>query len=603
MPQKIGDTLMRNDPYSQYSTNSSQPQMAADPYSQYEHKEEIPQEPGKSYIQSSSPFLYKMAQQLSQHPYLNKAAKIAADYVAQPIVEGTEMLGLPVIAEHALAAPRKFAQLMTGQNPHASTERLNPYVAQGAKGFGQAISLLSGGALTRAGMQARGLSSSQKLQKALNDMVNSEQQLKQQQAEATHKFGTSSPERLSLKAEDMAQNAQNMTKAAQELSQGFGGPMQPSHLIEQGARGAAESAENAIKQFGGEGQNFPLRIQQEFMKELRGEKNPETGRRQHGFMQAVGNQYQTLGNRMKKDNITIEKTPQISEVASWIEKNMPDLPQSAKDKAAAEWVKQSTTQSKIGADKFLTGYRGLKHELFKARQRSTAYGENPKTADEWKEKANDIQTQLNKMSKAMDDQLGGHYLAELKRIDKQYSTQIAPLQENPLYRAMVSGKITGNPLQEITQDIPGNETLRMIVGKNPELQRLLFGQQYASSPKKLVGPNEVAEGLGALNPKVKGLIEGQRTAQANLEPRLAQAKQMAEFEKLSKEIPETQMKSQEAAKKSKEIEELMKDKTLSKEKYDALAKKKSRFDKIVGETARTAGLHSFLKWLYTSPLS
>jgi hypothetical protein len=80
----------------------------------------------------------------------------------------------------------------------------------------------------------------------------------------------------------------------------------------------------------------------------------------------------------------------------------------------------------------------------------------------------------------------------------------------------------------------------MILEKNPELQRLVFGEQFAAKPQKLLQPNEVVDDYLGLNPKIKELVTKQRETHAELEPKLKFAEEQKEFDKVIRSIPNLQ---------------------------------------------------------------
>ena len=593
MLKRTGDILVQNkqdmeDPYAQYAAKEEKPE--ADPYAQYAEKQPSQLEQ----IQKQHPLLYALSEKIAQHPRLSKALQ-ASQYATNPIIQGTQQLGLPIAAEHMLAGPRKVAELLTGYEPHASTEGVNPYVAQGAKGAGEALGLIGGGLTGKSLAALRPISNAEKLAQAMEEYQQHLQRLNEQKAMGSHQFGSAKPERLELMGQDRAAKLQEAMQRHNELGQLQPGPMQPSDMIGQNAQQAVEQTQQAIRDFGAEGTNYPAKLQEAFMTELRGPKNPETGYRENGYMQAIGNRYTTLSNKLRGDEVTINKTPDVKQVAEWMDKEYSGLPAELKDKAIDEWVKQSSKSEKVNAADFLLSYRGLKHKISEAKEKAYSPNQDPETSEMWKQKAKTMKQALIKMGNVMNEQLGGQYLGELKSIDKQYATEIAPLPQNPIYQAMLKGKMPSNTLQELSMDYPGNATLRKIFAQRPELQRLSFGQQFAAKPEKLLRPNELTEQLGAQNPRVHQLIEEQYRAQQRLEPQKQLAKQQVEYEKLNEDVPRLQKELEDLDKFSSEIKEAMNAKSVSKQKMDMLKAKDVKTKQRTANIKKALGIHYYLK--------
>ena len=549
-------------------------------------------------IRQQHPYLAKIAEQVAQHPMLRHGLEQTNKYLSNPIIQGSHQLGLPIAAEHTLTLPRLIASTLTGYDPHASTKGVNPYIAEGAKGIGQGLASLTGGkALSYILPMLKPEGTGKKIEQINQELAHKQQILEQLKAQAAHNFGSSKPERLELKGEDLATKLREAQQRQVEIGNQQPGPMQPSEMIKQNAMKAMEQSQEAIREFGGEGQNFPKRINEAFMSELRGNKNPETGRRENGYMQAIGNRYDTLSNKLQSKNVTLEKTPDTTKVAEWIEKEYADMPVSFKDKALTQWAKEATKSETINAANFLRSYRDLKHQVNKAYDKAYTHGMAPEVSHQWELKAQSMKEMLQKMGKTLNEQLGGQYLGELKNIDKQYSTHVAPLHENPIYQALKNGKPPSNLLQELTLDRPGNNTLRLIAERNPEIQRLLFGEQFAGKPEKLLQPSEVVKDLSQLNPKISKLISEQKFANERLEPQKELAAKQAEYEKINQELPRWEKELKDLRQIEEDLKDQLTSTKLTKEKKAELLAKQAKNKKLISNMKNLAGISSFIKFL------
>lgn len=437
------------------------------------------------------------------------------------------------------------------------------------------------------------------IEKKLNleeqNLADIENILKQKEAYASHNFGSKNPERLGLKLENTSDELQNAIQELNSFPEANQGPLQPSHLIEENAKKALEEAKTQISEFGGKGKNFQRRISDLLMDELRGEKNPETGKRHYGFMQAIGNRYEVLENKLKNNKITITKTPDLEKLAQQIEKQLPELPKEAKEQILTKWSNELTKSKEVNADSLLRSYRELKHQVNKANEKAYSPGVSPETHDLWIKKASNLKSSLNEMKSILDNNLGGQYLSELANIDKQYAQFVAPLYENPIYNAAKKGKMVSNPLQEISLNMPGNETLRMILNKNPQLQQLLFGEQFAAKPEKLLNPNENVDVLAQMNPKIAELREALIEKESQLQPKLEQASNVKQIEKLKSEIPTYQDKINKMNESIDEIKSLLDNKKITKQKRDELKAKLDKKQKNRDDMMRLFKIHTYLK--------
>jgi hypothetical protein len=548
-------------------------------------------------IQSQHPILYKIAEMVAKHPDLQKFVNKAGEDVNEHINKPIERSGLPIVAEHALTLPRTIAELMTGREHHAPTENINPDVAQAEKRIGQTLSAATGGPMVKNIPGMFGPSTAKKLQEALMESGENEQTLREQQAKASHEFGSNKPERLDLMTQDKTKALQEAMQRMQEQFGGRTGPHQPSEMISENANQALANARQGVQQYGGQGQNFPKRISDEFMTQLRGEENPETGLRQNGFEQAIGNRYTVLSHKMRTDPnpVEITETPNLSELAIKVKKQLPELADEYQQQITKKWADELTTNKKVNGADFLESYRGFRQELRKLNDKywGASIAEQRALRPEQKQ----LKDTIRIMRDTMDKQLGGHYLAELQNIDKQYATYVAPLAKNSIYRLLKKGETPENPLQKISLNQKGNKTLRLILDENPELQRLLFGEQFAAKPEKLLQPNEVVDELTTKNPQIHAIRQKLWEAEQNLEPKLQQAAEQKEFEALSHNIPKLKEEIKLAEQLSEDIRKSLKAKNLSKEEVNKLEAKLTKISNRRKGLAKLLGLSSYLKIL------
>lgn len=287
----------------------------------------------------------------------------------------------------------------------------------------------------------------------------------------------------------------------------------------------------------GEGQEHAARASQGFLDFIEGKVNPETGRTEGGLRREIGSQYEQLSNDMANERVQIHQTPDMKA----IQKSLTKLGKGVSGPEREKLLKMMTqADSKLktvsGADA-LTAYRELKRQRSKSMQSAHEPGIGPAEHEQWIKRAEEFGSLEAKMKAMLEQQIGGKWLERLKAIDKDYATKIAPLSENSMYQEMRKhGQTSKNIMKYLNGKTAGNQTLNDIVSGNPELQRLLVGQQFASKPEKLGDASELLTKYRNLNPHIARMIEEQQTAKAFKEkmPELEQQKKRLEEKQKSK---------------------------------------------------------------------
>lgn len=262
------------------------------------------------------------------------------------------------------------------------------------------------------------------------------------------------------------------------------------------------------KQFLGEGQEHPARASQQFVDFIEGKVNPETNRTEGGLRREVGSQYEKLTNDLANERVQIEQTPDLKAIQKSMQKLGGGVSGAEKEKLMKILTSADSKLKTVSGADALTTYRELKRQKSKSFQRAYEPGIGPKEHEEWIKKGEELGSLEGRMRDMLEKQIGGKYLERLKTIDKAYATKIAPLSENSMYQEMLKhGQTSKNIMKYLHGKTKGNETLNAIVEKDPELQRVIIGQQFAAKPEKLAQDAEVLEKYKKMNPLISKMVE------------------------------------------------------------------------------------------------
>lgn len=285
-------------------------------------------------------------------------------------------------------------------------------------------------------------------------------------------------------------------------------------------------------------QEHAARASQHFLNFIEGKVNPETGRTEGGLRRKVGNQYDQLTKDLENENVQIAQTPDLNAISQSLKKLGKALTKEEKENLYKVMVHADSRLKTVRGSDALTTYREIKRQRSKASQKAYSPGIGPKEHEEWLSKSEELKDTENRMKQMLEKQIGGKYLERLKNIDKEYATQIAPLSENSMYQEMLKhGQTSKNIMKFLNGTTPGNKTLNAIVNNDPDLQRVIVGQKFASNPAKLVDESDLIERYKSLNPKISQIIQEQKNiqhAEKSTIPSLEEAIKKAEKKKLGR---------------------------------------------------------------------
>lgn len=367
-----------------------------------------------------------------------------------------------------------------------------------------------------------------------------------------HEFGASNPEKLLLSAAD--KRAQ--LEAAKKFKANRIGEekMLPGQQLIPEAEYGVSNVNQLLNKTLGEGEPNIQNLSKHIVEAIEGvptvRPHPKTGLpqdiREGGLREEIGRQYDILENELP--DIKIPQSPDLNE----IEKELASLTgaKSSLTDAEKDSLRQvliashpSSGTKTINGKKFFRAYRSLRS--LEGEQRSKAFGLSPEAHDEWISRANKTKQTYEDMEKIIKEHFPENSLKRLHDINYRYSKEVAPLHENEIYQQMLKhGRVNGNVIEKLSGTTKGNNILNKLISSNPELSRLLIGNEYAGKAEKLLKPNKLLEPYLKANPEISRLVGLQKEAQTQLQT----AKQNAELFKHVEDIPNLnkQIKEQEA---------------------------------------------------------
>lgn len=555
-------------------------------------------------MQQAHPYIYGAAKYTAEHPVLNSIVNALAK-PARLVNKGTEELGLPQFAQSYLGAPFSLVRSGFNLNPNYKLPPTifeqqietdtNPVIANAMRRTGQILGLSPfKGAVTEPFKVVGGLwkdmSNEEKLRKLQELLEQRDTSLRMNKAKAKSDFGYSTPELMQMQIPKKADQLRQLQSQFQEMSgQGATHPLIPASEAQRLANSSFEDIQNYAR----EGSNYKRDIYDAYMRYLRGPQDAQTGRREGGFMQHIGSEYDALQRDLERQRVKINTTPSEQQKLKELgtsriggQKIWEMIP----DKSKASLLKQfmSDSHEEISAAEAMRHYRELKSQAFKARDNAFSQGISPEEHDRWLKRSQELTSASQKFGDILNNQLGPQHLERLGNIDARYSQFIAPLHDNPIYTHMLNKHTApGNVGELLSTAHPANRILGLFAGIDPNLQRSLFGQQFSKNMKQLLRPNEQAEAYSIANPELGRLIQSYRTHNTQLQQRV-------ESDSLNKQITQLQDQLKNAETQYNRIVQDTAEKRAIKNKIDMINNKikrrSSRIDKIKNTGLKYLGL-------------
>ena len=405
---------------------------------------------------------------------------------------------------------------------------------------------------------------------------------------AVHEFGKSNPEALLLNAEEK----QKELDAAERFKQHYLAEEKqlPGQQTVPEAEYGIQNVNNVLRQTLGEGEPHSQQLSRHIVNAIEGEPvirpHPKTGLprevREGGLREAWGKRMDALENNLPEVNLP--KSPDMAAVEKELEKLIgthSGLSDKEKDKFRDILAKThpSSKGKTVDGRKFFRAYRSLR--TLEGEQRTKAFGLDPKSHDEWIDRADETKKTYENMEKIISEYFPNDTMKKLYKLNHEYSTKIAPLHENPMYQQMLKhGRYSGDIVEALSGTTKGNDILNNMIRNNADLSRLILGHKFAGTPEKLLKPNQLIDPYVNANPEISRLLGMQKEAQTQLES-------AKNAEKLHKQIDMIPKLTQEIKEQQKMAKRLLDESEVTGLTKTEVAKKKLEYEKSQRKLRRT----------------
>lgn len=319
-------------------------------------------------------------------------------------------------------------------------------------------------------------------------------------------------------------------------------------------------------------------IAESVVNEIEGIPIKGSNRRMGGLKKEIGNQYDTIEENLKDQNIVIPRDDALKAIETQARKSLEDSRGFFKNdteyentvKKIVEQMKPSSTSNEIiPAADVLSNYRSLKNMALKIRKKafSREVAGNKDLQKDMLAQADEMQGDANNLEQLMEGQDLGSELENLKSANKRWREEIVPLYKNSIYQTFLNKGYA--PTQDLIYGLrgngPGQKIIRDIIKNNPTLIRSILGQRYAEKPANIHEFDELAqEFIEAAPEETQNLIKAHRESLAKAEEAKIshetakqRAEQMkAESERVKKSFEEEKKAQEKRTKKEAELKEL-----------------------------------------------
>jgi hypothetical protein len=301
----------------------------------------------------------------------------------------------------------------------------------------------------------------------------------------------------------------------------------------------------------GQGKEHGAHAADTFLNELEGPVNPETGRREGGRRQEIGNQFNEIDkdfegktavvpNVIPKEQINALKT--IAEKNGYLGEAPNAITLNSFKKQAEEYLQKGKPNKEVSAQDLYRKFRTLTMQATEDKANAFAHGIDPEASYKWRGIAAAKQAEAERLQGIL-EKVDPNAFEKLKVAKSRWAKEYAPLRENPLYNEMVKHEQTSkNIMKFLNGKTKGNKILNEIVEANPELQKTLVGQQYAKKPSNLTNPSELIDKFAKMSPEIARLIKEQKEVKYLKERRIPEIEESIKIARAKKEARKNKFK-------------------------------------------------------------
>lgn len=178
----------------------------------------------------------------------------------------------------------------------------------------------------------------------------------------------------------------------------------------------------------------------------------------------------------------------------------------------AQLIKKAPTTADTTASDFMMKQKDFRDHRYNLLQRAK---EEPSAVkrDELFRAYRDSEPIDKIISDTLEDGLG-QYKDQYKWINQGYREQVFPLRENAVAQKAMNGEpLSANMASELSGYEPGQELMREIAKRDPEIRRNVVGQQYKTGKDKVLNPNETVREYTNQMPELNALTDQRRDSE------------------------------------------------------------------------------------------
>jgi len=349
--------------------------------------------------------------------------------------------------------------------------------------------------------------------------------LKGAETAAVHKFGKSNPEALQYSLNQAKAKSSDLESIlSNPVSQGENISFLPNAKFEEMTPYAAKHLKNASEKLGGiesemgehfyKGYEQGVPIAEEVVKQVKKVKDN------------IGSEYDQIENVMRDKNIIIPRTEDLDsleqQTRQLLEKSRHHFKDDAEfEKTLTKYMEQVKPKV-IGRDiapaaDVLAHYRTLRDAAQKIRQKAFSPGtaSNKDLQASLIKEADSIENNAQNLEALLESHDLGGEIKALKNANKRWREEVVPLYKNSTYQTFLHKGFA--PSKDVIYNLrgkgSGQEIIRNIIKKDPNLIRYALGQRYSKKPGAIHEFDELSQEFINASPETQKLIKAHKAAQ------------------------------------------------------------------------------------------
>lgn len=221
--------------------------------------------------------------------------------------------------------------------------------------------------------------------------------------------------------------------------------------------------------------------------------------------------YKQLMSDLKGSNFQLDNPERVNAINSAIDNARATYGEDPTGEFA-QLIKKAPTTTDTTASDFMMKQKDFRDHRYDLLQRAKSEPSAVKR-DELFRAYRDSEPIDKIISDTLEDGLG-QYKNQYKWINQGYREQVFPLRENSVAQKAMNGEpLSTNMASELSGYEPGQELMREIAKRDPEIRRNVVGQQYKSGQDKVLNPNETVREYTNQMPELNNLTEQRKNSE------------------------------------------------------------------------------------------